>query len=232
MFSALVKSFEQLSDHRSLKALVYSALATVFILAITLSVIYYGILALSPEQYGFEGWWVTALEWLFNIISGAGMFFLAYFLFAPVMVGLSGLFAEQIIQHVEEKHYPNVETKRDDKTIWEDLWLTFKTVGFMVLINLILFPFYFIPIIGQIIYIGVNAYLIGKEYFYLVAITHMRQRDIRGLYEANQSRIYRGGILLAVLSLIPFVNLTIIVLGSSLMTHLFHQKKDKSYPTF
>lgn len=230
MFSAFTKSFQQLSDPASIKALIYSALASLVLLIVSLGALFWAGELLSPERYGLEGFWYSVLDWFLVLFTGVALLFVGYFLFAPIMVGVSGLFAEKIIENVEHKYYPNSGSKRADRPLIEDLKLAARAIGVMLLVNIMFLPLFFIPLIGQMIFICVNAFLMGREYFYQVAITHMSQSQAEELFDRHQSDVFKAGLLIACISLIPFLNVTIIILGSSMFTHIFHTKMVPTLP--
>lgn len=67
----------------------------------------------------------------------------------------------------------------------------------------------------------VNGYLLGREYFDMVALRHMSWEAARKLREANKGYVWRAGALVAFLFTLPFVNLVAPVFGIAVMTHTF-----------
>ena len=58
----------------------------------------------------------------------------------------------------------------------------------------------------------VNGYLLGREYFDMVALRHMSREAARKLREANKGYVWRPGALVAFLFTLPFVNIVAPVL--------------------
>jgi CysZ protein len=90
----------------------------------------------------------------------------------------------------------------------------------MVAVNLIALPLYLIPVLNVVIFYGVNAYLLGREYFELVALRRLDPRAARGLRRTHRWRFFTAGLLMAALFTIPFVNLVASLIAAAFMAHL------------
>ena len=95
--------------------------------------------------------------------------------------------------------------------------MRFVTVG--LLLNLIALPLYLLPVANLVIFLALNGYLLGREYFELVA--HQRLP----LEEAAQRRGQRGrlwlaGAAIALMLIIPVFNLVAPVVAIAFMVHL------------
>ena len=83
-----------------------------------------------------------------------------------------------------------------------------------------------IPFLGPLIppiFWGVNGYLLGQEYFTLVALRWMPPNEARALRQRNSWTIWAAGVLIAAPLSLPLINLMIPVLGVATFTHLFHR---------
>ena len=68
-----------------------------------------------------------------------------------------------------------------------------------------------------------NGYLLGREYFMLVASRRLGRDGARAMRKAYSLRIWAAGVLMAAPLSIPLINLAIPVLGVATFTHMFHR---------
>ena len=67
----------------------------------------------------------------------------------------------------------------------------------------------------------VNGYLMGREYFELVALRHMEPVAARIAFRRNRNRLSVAGAVIAVMLGIPLVNLLAPIVATAFMVHLF-----------
>ena len=72
-----------------------------------------------------------------------------------------------------------------------------------------------------VLFWSLNGYLLGREYFTLVAQRRMDKAEARTLWRANRGRIWLAGTLMAAPLSIPILNLIIPVMGVATFAHLF-----------
>ena len=89
----------------------------------------------------------------------------------------------------------------------------------MLALVLYIFAGPFIPVV----FWAVNGWLLGREYFTLVATRRIGRERAKALRAQNSGRIWLAGILMAAPLSVPLVNLVIPVLGVATFTHLFHR---------
>jgi uncharacterized protein involved in cysteine biosynthesis len=80
-----------------------------------------------------------------------------------------------------------------------------------------------VPGVNLLVFWLVNGYLLGREYFELVAARHFEPAAARALWRERQGRFIAAGLVLAAIMLIPVVNLVVPVLGAAFVTHVFHR---------
>jgi uncharacterized protein involved in cysteine biosynthesis len=73
-----------------------------------------------------------------------------------------------------------------------------------------------------VVFWSVNGWLLGREYFGLVAMRRLGRQGAKELRAAHKGKIWLAGTLMAAPLSIPLVNLVIPVLGVATFTHLFH----------
>jgi CysZ protein len=69
----------------------------------------------------------------------------------------------------------------------------------------------------------VNGWLLGQEYFMLVAQRRLGRVAARGLRRQNRLTLWAAGTLMAAPLSLPLINLVIPVLGVATFTHIFHR---------
>ncbi len=144
-----------------------------------------------------------------------------FFLMAPVTAIFAGLFLDDIAQRVEARHYPQ-DVRGTPLAVARSLVIALQFAAVVLAVNLAILPLVFTGI-GAAVLIAANAYLIGREYFEMVAMRHMPVEEARFLRKAYTPRIFAAGIIPAVLSLVPLLNLAVPLFATSYFVHIFKQ---------
>ena len=166
----------------------------------------------------------TWLENVADIAGGLGAVVLAYLLFPAVIGLISSLFLDEIADQVEARHYPEAKGTREI-SVKENLVVAVRFTGLLLLVNLIALPIY-LPLLffppGLVAFSAlVNGYLMGREYFELVALRHMDPPAARAAFRRNRNRLSVAGAVIAVMLGIPLVNLLAPIVATAFMVHLF-----------
>lgn len=165
--------------------------------------------------------WATALSWL----SGSWLFdaalLLAGFLLFPAIVTLAmSFFLEEIAEAVERRHYPDLPAARAPP-VGDIVRDGISLAAIAVFLNLLVLPLYLIPVINIPVFYGLNGYLLGREYFELVAVRRLKSSDARRLRRRYRGRVFLAGAIIAVLFTIPLVNLLTPILATAFLVHVF-----------
>ena len=97
-------------------------------------------------------------------------------------------------------------------------------LGLLLAANVLALVFYvFSGPFAPLLFWGLNGWLLGREYFTLVATRRIGREGAKALRAQNSGRIWLAGILMAAPLSVPLVNLVIPVLGVATFTHLFHR---------
>lgn len=149
-----------------------------------------------------------------------------FFLMAPVTAIFAGLFLDDIAQRVEARHYPR-DVRGTPLTVTRSLVIALQFAAVVLVVNLAILPLVFTGI-GAAVLIAANAYLIGREYFEMVAMRHMSVEEARLLRRAYTPRIFTAGIIPAILSVVPLLNLVVPLFATSYFVHIFKQVRASS----
>lgn len=224
IFGDFFKALRQLADPQFRRVLLFGVLLSVALLV----GVYAGFLALiewlTPESIDipFVGP-VGGLDTLLSIGSALFMLGLSVFLMVPVASAFTGLFLEDVAQAVEDRHYPGLPPATKISFL-DNTVETLNFFGLLIAVNagaLLLYGFAgpFIPVV----FWAVNGFLLGREYFTVVATRRLGRAAARDLRKRHALQIWIAGTLMAAPLTVPLVNLLIPVLGAATFTHLFHR---------
>jgi uncharacterized protein involved in cysteine biosynthesis len=220
-FSAAVN---QSFDPRFRRVLLLGVGLTVALLA----AIYAGVLwllnVLVPETLVLP--LIGEVTWINDLASGASilvMLVASVFLMVPVASAFTGLFLEQVADAVEDRHYPSLPPAKG-ASILDGLRDALGFLGVLIVANLLALVLYlvFAPL-APVIFWGLNGFLLGREYFQLVALRRLPPDQAKAMRSRHAGTIWIAGILMALPLTVPIVNLFVPVLGVATFTHLFHR---------
>ena len=212
MISALLLALRQLTDPALQRLLLRCVLLTLATFVVLIG-------AVAALLFGLD---LTGLSWLDPVLATAGSavaLVLAWLLF-PVAVGLIlGLFAEDVVDLVERRHYPALP-KAPGMSLAAQVYTGVRFLIVALPLNLIALPLYLIPGANLPVYLALNGYLLGREYFELVAGQRLPLREVSRLRREQRGRLWLAGVVIALMLLIPVFNLVAPVVAIAFMVHL------------
>ena len=215
MFAALPLALAQLGDPRIRRVLVKSLLLTLTL---------FGLAGLGPLDYRCEigtgtG---TAASVVLGVIG-------LWFLFPAIAIGVIGLFADEVVEAVEARHYPAAAKSGRNPSIARSAGLGLRSAGRLILWNLLALPFYILLAVTGIgpflLFFAINAIALGRDLGEMVAVRHLEGEALRRWLAGSRFRRLLLGLGATLLFTIPFVNLLAPVLGAAVATHLYHSEK-------
>ncbi len=214
MISALFKALGQLGDRR-LNWVLWAGLLGAVAVFVLLWYVWFRVVSATAF---FENSW---LEFLADAVSGVGVVLATIFLFPAVVTLVAGALLEYVARAVEAKHYPQNPPPRD-QPISEIVLYLVKFTGLVVLLNLIALPFYLlVPFLNFMLFWALNGYLLGREYFEMVAMRRMTEAEARAFRRSRRGGVFMAGLVIAVLMTVPLVNLLMPVVATAFMVHIF-----------
>lgn len=211
MFSAIAKTLGQINDPR-IRGVIGKTLALAVLGYIAFVVLIYLLIGWLA---GLSGW----LEGLAQFGGVIGAMVVAWFIFPGVAAAIAGVFADEVIDAVEDKHYPGLPPAKP-LPIWSAVIDGLKLAGIALLANIVALPFLIVFPIYVLITWGVNGWLLGREYYEMVAFRRLDKATARDLHRRHGRTFTLAGILIAICLTIPFVNLIAPVLGAAFMVHV------------
>ena len=160
------------------------------------------------------GW----LDWIVRVLGGLGAVVVAIVIFPAVATIVVGLFLEEIADAVDARYYPE-KPAAGGAPVGACLVSAVRLVAIAVALNLLVLPLYLIPGLNLFVFFGLNGYLLGREYFELVALRRLDAGAARTLRRRNRWRLFFGGILITVLLSIPVINWLMPMIATAFMVH-------------
>ncbi len=232
MFSALAKAFGQLFDPAFRRVLLRSVLAALVVFIAVWVVAWFGLSWAGDALSGWVaaqepgGFWVEVVEWVFGAAGVVGVLVASFFLFPGVMLVALTLMLDDIAQAVERRHYPELPPARA-QPIGEAVMAALAFAAVMLLLNLLALPFYllllFVPPLNLFVFYLLNGYLMGREYFELVAARRFDAAGVRRLRRRYKGRVMLAGVVIAFLLTVPIVNLVTPIVATGFMLHVFER---------
>jgi CysZ protein len=163
---------------------------------------------------------ISVVAWFLSVAAGLGIIVGSIFLMPAVTALVGSLFVDEIALEVERTHYPA-------DPVGTALPLTraaiegIKTALLAILVYLLALPFLLFAGFGVIIFFLAAAYLLGREYFELVAMRHRPVLEAKALRKKRRGAVFVAGLFIAAFVSIPIVNLATPLFGMAFMVHIY-----------
>jgi CysZ protein len=188
-------------------------------IAIAVFAVLWTAVALALGQTTFFAW--RLLDWLADLLGAVAVLVLSWLLFPAVVTIVMGFFLERIAAAVEARNYPGIGPPRQ-ASMTETIVTTLRLMGLTILLNLLVLPVYlFVPGVNLFVFLGLNGYLFGREYFEVVALRRLEPNAARTMRRRFAGRIFLAGAAIAGLFAVPLVNLLAPVVATAFMLHFF-----------
>ncbi len=215
MLKAFTKAIEQLSDPDIRRVLWVGLLVAIVLFGALWFAVYYVLTGTAIFEIGW-------LETFADVLGGLATIALTWVLFPSVVSVVVGLLLEGVADAVERRHYPELPDT-PGLPILESLGITLRFLAILVVLNLVVLLFLIPPltVVFPFVFYAVNGYLLGREYFELVASRRLGAAEVRDLRKARRGGVLVAGVVIALMLTVPVVNLLAPVVGTAAMVHLF-----------
>jgi CysZ protein len=163
---------------------------------------------------------ISVLAWFLSVAAGLGVIVGSIFLMPAVTALVGSLFVDEIALEVERTHYP-ADPVGTALPLTRAMVEGIKTALLAILVYLLALPFLLFAGFGAIIFFLAAAYLLGREYFELVAMRHRPVLEAKALRKKRRSAVFVAGLFIAAFVSIPIVNLATPLLGMAFMVHIY-----------
>ncbi len=170
---------------------------------------------------------ISELRWIdttVDVLGGLAAVALTFVLFPGVVAAILSLFVDRIIGAVEARHYPHLPPPRD-QPLSEQIATALRFLAMVVVLNLAVLPLYLVPVVNALVFYGLNGYLLGREYFEMVAPRRLEREPRRMLWRRWRLGFVLAGVVFAFMSTLPLVNLLAPVLAAATMTHMVEMRR-------
>ncbi|MEM6727383.1 MAG: EI24 domain-containing protein [Pseudomonadota bacterium] len=169
---------------------------------------------------------VGEVTWIGDLLGWGSLIFMliaSVFLMVPVASAITSLFLDEVADAVEAHYYPRVP-RPPRIPFWDAVRDTVNFLGVLIAVNIFALILYVMfPPATPVIFVGINGYLLGREYFTISAMRHLGREGARTKRKEHAGVIWVAGCLMAVPLTLPLVNLFIPILGAATFTHIFHR---------
>lgn len=179
-----------------------------------------------------------ALDWLFALLNVRDGEYLsaflslaiipisAFLLFRVVAVAITWVFADDIIDAVEDRHYPHQAQSGVRPSLATGMQMAVRSIVRVIAYNLLALPLYIMLLVTgvgtAIAFLLINALLMGRDLEDMLVARHGKAHgSIRKL-----PRLLLG-LLATAAMMIPFVNFFVPVLATAMAVHMVHSGVSK-----
>jgi uncharacterized protein involved in cysteine biosynthesis len=218
------RALAQLGDPRFLRVLVWSLLLTVLALAAVFWAVVLGLGWLLPDTLTLP--WIGPVGFLDDLAFWGGvglMLVLSVVLMVPAAAVVVGFFLEDVAAAVEARYYPGLPPAREPG-LARQARDALGFLGLVVAANLVALVIYLlVPPLAPFVFWLVNGFLLGREYFGLVAARRLAPEAAAALRRRHFGRVWLAGTAMAVPLSVPVLNLVVPILGVAVFTHQFQR---------
>ena len=185
-------------------------------------------IALSAGLVMFAGWALEAtrlfgmswLEGLSDALGWAAAFLLALLLFPVLVTVVVGFYLDRVAATIEVRHYSHLPGLPGQSALKAAMG-AMRFAGLAIFLNIAVLPLYLVPMLNLFVFYGLNGYLLGQEYFALVAVRRLDDGAARTMRRECRGRIFAAGTLIAVILSVPVINVLMPVVATAFMVHIF-----------
>jgi len=208
MFASVGRALATLFDRRFVGLVFWTLVVTAILFVLLFIGIEYILFHMPP---------IAGHPWVNQFLEIATPFLLG----APVAAIVGSLFLDGIAERVDRYFYPN-DPRAPGTPVATSIGEMFRLVGLSLLINVAMLPVDVgIPGVSEIVTVLANGWLFGREFFELASLRHLTRQQSDALRRKNSGQVYAAGLLIALLTVIPGIDLIAPFFGAALMAHLF-----------
>jgi len=148
----------------------------------------------------------AAIAWIVNFLVYALGSFAMIYLSIFISLIVIGFLTPYILSKIKLKHYPTIDLQ-GNISIFGTMFFMLKTILIMIILFIVLIPFYFIPIFNLFAIHLPFYYLFHKFLNFDVASTILPSNQINKFKNRYTTKLRLRTLLLYLLSLIPFASL-------------------------
>lgn len=216
MLADLARAAALLDDRRVRRTLLISLGASAVLIVALFPTVSWLIPLLGSTGY----LWVDQLAGILGLVGAA---VIAWFMFPVLLIAVMGFFLDAVVEAAERRHFPHLPPMRP-APFAEIAAASARFAVLAIGLNLLCLPLYLVPPFNVAVFLVLNGWLFGREYFELVALRRMRIADATRLRQQHQRLVWGAGLVVAALATVPIVNLVAPLVGSAFVTLRLHRR--------
>ena len=228
MLTDFAKAISQLGDARFRKVM-WLGIALTIALLFGIYAMFLGLIS-SIDSGPMEIPFVGEVTWVKDLLGWGSILFmlvLSFFLMMPVASAFTSMFLGDVAQAVEERFYPDLPPAPKIPFI-ETVLDTVLFLGLLIganFLSLMLLPV--VTFLYPVLFWLLNGFLLGREYFQIAAMRRLGRKGAKEMRKKYRREIMQSGLFMALLLIVPVLNLLMPILGAAMFTHLFHRLSAK-----
>ena len=162
---------------------------------------------------------------MMHLVASMGGVVVAWFLFPLLYPILISFFDDQIANIIEREDYPHLKPPEPPfwPTVMHDITFSIKAI----VLNILCLALWLIPPVYIVVYYGMNGYLLGMQFFRMIAGRRVSVAEANVLKKKAHYSILMIGVSISFFSTVPFLNLAAPLIGIAAMVHLFQSLHDQ-----
>ena len=160
-------------------------------------------------------------SWIINFLLYTVGFFAIGYLSIFISLLIMGFLTYKILAQIHSKHYNNLPLEEGFGTMGDGIWQLVKTTLIMLVLLIVLIPFYFIPFVNIVALNLPFYYMFHKMLHYDVASTIMSKAQFKKVYYPNKTSMRLKTMMLYTASLVPFVSFFIAIFYIIYLGHTY-----------
>ncbi|GAA8386352.1 EI24 domain-containing protein [Helicobacter pylori] len=176
-----------------------------------------------------QGFFSGVFVWVFKALVYFLIFWIAILLSLVINVFASIFYTPLVVSYLHQKYYPHVVLEEFGSILFSIKYFL-KTLILMLVLLVLLTPFYFIPFIGVfgVFFSIIPHFLFFKNTMSLdIASAIFNHQSYQNLLKQHRLKHYRFSFFCYLFSLIPFFNFFATLLQTLMLTHYFFILKEK-----
>ncbi len=175
------------------------------------------------HSYGAGGWSELA-----GVAAVFAAFLASWLLFRAVAIAVVGIFADEVVEAVEQRYYPAALALARPLPIMRGAAMGIGSAARTILVNLALSPLYIALLVTGVgtaaAFLVVNGWLLGRDLGDMVAARHHPRAAMRDWRSGTRGGRFVLGLAGTALLVVPVVNLVAPVLAAAMATHWYHMR--------
>jgi CysZ protein len=170
--------------------------------------------------FGYYVEWPGWVEDSIQVLGGLVLVVGSMFLIPPISSLIVGLYLDEIAAEVEKQHYPEQPPGRE-LPVGISIWLAVKFFFVVIGVNILVLLLLIVPGVNLVAFYVGNGYLLGREFFEMVAMRYMPVAEAKAFRKQNNFYVFLCGLLIAGIASVPLLNLLTPLFATAFMVHIF-----------